>query len=317
MQLENGFVVESNPVFGKHIYNKYTDYVKPDIKFTNDSVMLWCDGQGIKFGNSKEIMKQGVPSSTFYKERREGIKEVTIKDLETFKDGYVYALYYFGEGEHVRKKVIDTIMPSYDDEGIRRELLSQQICSDSTKAIEDLNDNGNLNAERIEKCMCMQCKKLNGYYSIYSIDSKGRKRTNSVWVDKTKAIEHLKKLHDNGHFDCRLVEGKLSCDHRVSIKDIDYVIEQIINKTYLFAPPCGTRNGRKFRTGYPSIYDIKKQKDITSSAQSQSPRRIFSPCQRCNHGSHYVYLHRVYERMVKRGVIEKYPVVDINDYMNI
>ncbi|HDR8064182.1 hypothetical protein ACFVXR_27880 [Bacillus thuringiensis] len=36
-------------------------------------------------------MKQGVPSSTFYKESREGIKEVSIEDLETFKDGYVYA----------------------------------------------------------------------------------------------------------------------------------------------------------------------------------------------------------------------------------
>lgn len=35
-------------------------------------------------------MKQGVPSSTFYKESRERIKEVSIEDLETFKDGYVY-----------------------------------------------------------------------------------------------------------------------------------------------------------------------------------------------------------------------------------
>ncbi|WP_454862268.1 hypothetical protein [Peribacillus frigoritolerans] len=124
MQLANGFVVESNPVFGKSVYNIYTDYVKPDIKFTNDSVMLWCDSwQGIKFGNSKEIMKQGVPSSTFYKERRERIKEVTIKDLETFKDGYVNALYYFGEGEHVRKKVIETIMSFDDDERIKAYII--------------------------------------------------------------------------------------------------------------------------------------------------------------------------------------------------
>ncbi|OKO50961.1 hypothetical protein ABH17_026960 (plasmid) [Bacillus toyonensis] len=265
-------------------------------------------------------MKQGVPSSTFYKERRERIKEVTIKDLETFKDGYVYALYYFGEGEHVRKKVIETIMPFYDDERIERNLITllpQQTCSDRTKAIEALNDNSNLNVPCIEKCTCMQCKKLNGYYSIYSIDSKGRKITNSVWIDKTKAIEHLKKLHNKGHFDCRLTEGKLSCDHRVSNKDIDYVIERVINKTYLFAPPCGTREGRRYRNSYPSLYDTEKQRCRSSSAHSQSQRRTLAPCQRCGHGIHYVYLDRVYERMVKRGIIERYPVVDNNGYMNI
>lgn len=171
--------------------------------------------------------------------------------------------------------------------------------------------------DHIDKCMCRQCKNFKNWYSIYSIDSKGRKITNRVSTDKTKAIEALKKLHDNGHFDVRLIEGKLSCDHRVSNKEIDYVIEQIMNKSYLFEPPYGTREGRKYYTPYPSLYDAEKQTFRSSSAHSQSQRRTSVPCQRCNHGSHYVYLDRVHERMVKRGVIEKYPEVDNNGYMNI
>ncbi|MGA4485341.1 hypothetical protein [Bacillus cereus] len=128
----------------------------------------------------------------------------------------------------------------------------------------------------------------------------------------------MKKLHDNGHFNCRLTEGKLSCDHQVLNKDIDYVIEQIKNKTYLFAPPCGIYNGRKFHTDYPAMYDIKKQKGINNSAQSQSEEKKLVPCQRCDHRSHHVYLNRVYKHMVKRECIdERYPVVDNNGYMNI
>lgn len=100
------------------------------------------------------------------------------------------------------------------------------------------------------------------------------------------------------------------CDHRVSNKEIDYVIERIMNRTYLFEPPHGIRNGRKFYNPYISLYDVAKQERISHSAQSQSPERTFVPCQRCGHGNHYVYLYRIYKRMVQRGLIEDYPEVE-------
>lgn len=168
----------------------------------------------------------------------------------------------------------------------------------------------------IDKCMCRQCKNLKNWYSIYSIDSKGKKNANGVFNDKSKAIEALKKLHDNGHFHVRLIEGKLSCVHRVSNGELDYVIEQIINKSYLFKPPCRTHDGRRYLAS-SSLYEAKKQTCISFSAHSQSPVRTLVPCQRCDHGSHYVYLDRVYVRMVKRELIDKYPEVDDNGYMNI
>lgn len=62
---------------------------------------------------------------------------------------------------------------------------------------------------------------------------------------------------------------------------------------------------------------LKSKKVSLSSAQSQSQKRILVPCQNCDHGSHHVSLNRVYELMVKRGVIERYPLVDNNGYMNI
>ncbi|MBJ8006727.1 hypothetical protein [Bacillus cereus] len=171
--------------------------------------------------------------------------------------------------------------------------------------------------DHIEKCMCEGCKKFNGLYSIYSVNSKGRMTVQRIMSDRTKAIEALKGYHDNGHLDICLIEGKLVCEHRVSNREIDYVVEQIMNKSYLFEPPCGIRDGCKYSTSYPSLYDVEKQKCISSSDHSQSQKRTLVPCQRCDHGSQYVYLNRVYERMVKRGVIEQYPVVDNNGYMNI
>ncbi|MGG0657704.1 hypothetical protein [Rummeliibacillus pycnus] len=169
----------------------------------------------------------------------------------------------------------------------------------------------------IEKCMCEGCKSLNNWYSIYTINRKGGKIVQQILSDRTKAIEALKRYHKNGHLDVYLIEGKLSCDHRVSNKEIDYVIEQILNKSYLFEPPYGTREGRKYLTPYPSLYNAEKQRCISSSAHSQSQRRTSVPCQRCDHGSHNVYLDRVYERMVKRGFIEKNPEVDNDGYVKI
>lgn len=99
------------------------------------------------------------------------------------------------------------------------------------------------------------------------------------------------------------------CDHRVSNKEIDFVIERIMNKSYLFAPPRGMRNGRQTLMR-ESLYDVAKQTTISSSAHSQSPQRIYVRCQRCGRGSQYVYLYRVYKRMVDRGLIEAYPEVE-------
>ena len=165
--------------------------------------------------------------------------------------------------------------------------------------------------DSIEKCMCDQCKSLNDCYSIYQINNNGGIQPIVSGIKgKRPAIEWQKKYHANGHFDVYIIEGNLDCKHRVSNKEIDYVIERIMNKSYLFAPPCGTWKGRKINFGFPSIYDAKSQKSISYSAHSQSPRRIYAKCQRCNHGSHYVYLDRVYERMVKRGLIEDYPEVE-------
>ncbi|RMA96906.1 hypothetical protein, partial [Priestia megaterium] len=155
------------------------------------------------------------------------------------------------------------------------------------------------------------------WYSIYSVNSKDRKVVNRVCINKTQAIEALNKLHDKGHFDMQLIEGKLMCEHRVSNKEIDYVVEKIMNKSYLFKSPLGTLRGRKFSTSYESLYDVVKQESISSSAHSQSGRRTSVPCQRCDHGNHYVYLNRVYERMVKRGIIKEYPEVDNKGYINI
>jgi hypothetical protein len=171
--------------------------------------------------------------------------------------------------------------------------------------------------DHIEKCMCEGCKSLYNWYSIYTITRYGGKIVQQIFSDRTKAIEALRRYHDNGHLDVNLIEGKLSCDHRVSNKEIDYVIEKIINKSYLFEPPYGTRNERKYHTSYPSLYDTGEQTFRSSSAHSQSQRRTSVPCQRCDHGSHFVYLDRVYERMVKRGIIEEYPEVDYSGYMKI
>jgi len=170
--------------------------------------------------------------------------------------------------------------------------------------------------DHIDKCMCKQCKNLENWYSIYSFNSKGEKITSRVSTDKTEAIEALKKLYDNGHFHVRLIEGKLSCDHRVSNGEIDYVIEQIMNESYLFKPPCRTHEERRYLAS-SSLYDAEKQTCISFSVHSQSPVRTSVPCQRCDHGSHYVYLDRVYVRMVKRELIDKYPEVDDNGYVNI
>ncbi|NKE04656.1 hypothetical protein [Mesobacillus selenatarsenatis] len=167
------------------------------------------------------------------------------------------------------------------------------------------------------RCMCEQCKSLHDWYSIYTVNRQGRKVVQQIFKDRTKAMEALKRYHDNGHFDVHLIEGKLSCDHRVSIKEIDYVIEKIMNKSYLFEPPYGNREGIKYYTPYPSVYDIEKRTSKTSSAHSQSKRRTSVPCQRCDHGNHYVYLDRVYERMIKRGLIKKYPEVNNSGYMKI
>lgn len=171
--------------------------------------------------------------------------------------------------------------------------------------------------DQIEKCMCEGCKSLNDWYSIYTLNHKGGKTVQRICSGRTKALEFLKRYHDNGHSNIYLIEGKLSCDHRVSNKEIDYVIERIMNKTYLFKPPYGTRERLKYHAPHPFLYDTEKQTYISSGAHSQSQRRTSAPCQRCDHGSHYVYLDRVYERMVKRGIIEKYPEVDDKGYMNI
>ena len=171
--------------------------------------------------------------------------------------------------------------------------------------------------DHIDKCMCRQCKNLKNYYSIYSIDAKGRKITNRVTIGKTAAIEALKGLHDNGHFHVRLIEGNLSCDHRVSNEEIDYVIEKIMNKSYLFKPPHRTpHEGRRYIAS-SSLYDAEKQTCISFNDHSQSPQKTSAPCQRCDHGSHYVYLNRVYARMVKRGIIDEFPKVDYDGYMYI
>ena len=164
--------------------------------------------------------------------------------------------------------------------------------------------------DHVEKCMCEGCKDLNGLYSMYTVDRKGRKSVQRICDNKTTAIEALQRYHDNGHFDIYVIEGKMSCDHRVSNKEVDYVIEKITNKTYLYEPPCGIMRGRRTRGLYGHIYDVVNQKSITDSAHSQSQRRISVPCQRCDHGSHYVYLDRVYKRMLKRGIIEEYPELE-------
>lgn len=100
------------------------------------------------------------------------------------------------------------------------------------------------------------------------------------------------------------------CDHRISNKEIDSVIEQIMNKTYLYEPPCGTIKGRKTNGLYGSIYDVSKQKTISDSDHSQSERRIIVPCQRCDRGAHKVYLNRVYKRMVDSGIIGTHPELE-------
>lgn len=171
--------------------------------------------------------------------------------------------------------------------------------------------------DHIEKCMCEQCNRLHDWYSIYTMNRQGGKIVQQILMGRTKAMEALKRYHDNRHFNVYLIEGKLSCDHRVSNKEIEYVIEKIMNKSYLFEPPYGNREGHKYYSPYPSVYDIEKQTSRTSGAHSQSKRRISVPCQRCDHGNHYVYLDRVYELMVKRGLIEKYPEVDNKGYIKI
>ncbi|RMA96918.1 hypothetical protein DEU44_0068, partial [Priestia megaterium] len=46
-------------------------------------------------------------------------------------------------------------------------------------------------SSHIDKCMCMQCKNLKNWYSIYSVNSKDRKVVNRVCINKTQAIEAL------------------------------------------------------------------------------------------------------------------------------
>lgn len=104
-----------------------------------------------------------------------------------------------------------------------------------------------------------------------------------------------------------------NCNHqKASNKEIDFVIQQIMDKTYLFEPPCGTYKGRKYISGHSALFDVNQQKSISTSAHSHSPVRTLVPCQRCakGRGGIYVYLNRVYKRMVKKGIIEEYPEVE-------
>lgn len=103
------------------------------------------------------------------------------------------------------------------------------------------------------------------------------------------------------------------CTHnRASNKEIDYVIEQIMNGAYLYEPPRYTFDGKRVSTSYLSIYDVNQQQRISYSDHSQSPEFVYVTCQHCQ-GSHrrsiHVYLQRVYDRMLEKGLIEEYPEV--------
>ena len=103
------------------------------------------------------------------------------------------------------------------------------------------------------------------------------------------------------------------CKHeRVSNAEIGYVISKIMDGTYLYAPPRGTDgNGKRFLQ--PSdLIDAKTYDCLSYCRHSQSPAMFAVPCQRCNlpaRGLLYMRLDRVYDRMIKRGIIEEYPRV--------
>jgi hypothetical protein len=103
------------------------------------------------------------------------------------------------------------------------------------------------------------------------------------------------------------------CKHlRVSNAEIDYVISKIMDGTYLYAPPCGTdSNGKHFHQ--PSdLIDAKTYDCLSYRPHSQSPAEFPVLCQRCNidlQKRFYVQLNRVYDRMLKKGIIEEFPKV--------
>ena len=103
------------------------------------------------------------------------------------------------------------------------------------------------------------------------------------------------------------------CTHqRASNAEIDYIISKIMAGTYLYAPPCCTDgNGKRFLQ--PSdLIDAKTYDCLSYCRHSQSPAVFSVPCQRCNvasWGRFNVRLDRVYDRMLKKGLIGEYPQV--------
>ena len=106
---------------------------------------------------------------------------------------------------------------------------------------------------------------------------------------------------------------KKDCQHqKVSNFEVDYVIEKILDGTYLFVPPGYTDAKDRRCTQCPNLIDPQSRKSLVYSKSAQSEPVFVVPCQRCNcedRNNFDVTLNQAYKRMVLKGLIDEYPKV--------
>ncbi|MBQ8245843.1 MAG: hypothetical protein IJZ42_01805 [Lachnospiraceae bacterium] len=109
--------------------------------------------------------------------------------------------------------------------------------------------------------------------------------------------------------------NKHYCNHnQASNAEVDYVIDRILDGSFLFAPPVFIDNHGKRCHQPAELIDATTQKILSYRLHSQGKPSYPAPCQRCGCGCSSrinVYFDRVYKRMVQKGYIKEYPEVFI------